>query len=292
MALRYSLMRNGVVLLVAGSAVDSTSGLFARLIAADGFTTASGRGFFAFAALFLLLWMRDGAVGLRSLARIGPWGAAFVFLNALGMVISILSLKFTTVANFFMIFATAPFAAAFAGRLLLKEKLDGPTLLAAFAGFAGVAVMMASGAQSGGLAGDLLAFCCVLTYSAIVIVVRHHRSMDMLPVICLTVLTSGLMALPFADFGALSLQSWAGLALFGIVQLGVGNLLIFNAVGRISAAQAGLLGILNAAFAPMWVFLFLGEVPPASALAGGAIILGSSLAHLAWSLSQSKIRRR
>lgn len=292
MALRDSLMRNGVVLLVAGAAIDSTSGLFTRLIAADGFTTASGRGFFAFAALLLLLWMRGGAGGLRSLSRIGPWGAAFVLLNALGMVLSILSLKFTTVANFFMIFAIAPFAAAFAGRLVLKEKLDGPTLLAALAGFAGVAVMMVSGARSGGLAGDLLAFCCVLTYSAIVIVVRHHRNMDILPVICLTVLTSGIMAMPFADFGALSVASWAGLALFGVVQLGIGNLLIFNAVGRISAAQAGLLGILNAAFAPVWVFLFLGEVPSAAALAGGAIILGSTLAHLAWSLSRRKATRQ
>ena len=278
----------GLAMLIAGSAVDSTSGLFSRLITADGFTTASGRGFFAFLLLTLVLTWRDRARTLRSLLGIGLGGIAFVLLNASGMVMNMLSLKFTAVANFFMIFATAPFVAALAGRIVLGEKLDLATLLAALAGFAGIAIMMVSGASSGGLIGDLLALACVLTYAAIVMVVRRNPHLDMLPVLALTVLTSGLIALPFASFGGLPGHDWAILVLFGFFQLAVGNLLIFAAVSRIPAAQSGLLGILNAGFAPVWVFLFLGEVPPLATLIGGSIVLGSAAAHLVWTIMQSR----
>jgi drug/metabolite transporter (DMT)-like permease len=282
MTVRAFFRQNGLALLVAGSAVDSTSGLLTRLTASDGFTTASCRGFIAFLFLVILLVRRDGSRSLRTLLNVGVWGLAFVALNASGMVMNILSLKFTAVANFFMIFAAAPFAAAMAGRLVLKERLDTPTLLTSLAGFAGVAVMMISGARSDGLAGDLLAAACVITYSVIVLVVRRNPHMDMLPTLCLTVLLSGLIGLPFASVSGLEATDWAVLAALGVIQLAGGNLMIFNAVRRIPAAQSGLLGILNAAFAPIWVLLFLGEVPPFATLVGGAIVLAAAASHLLW----------
>jgi drug/metabolite transporter (DMT)-like permease len=41
----------------------------------------------------------------------------------------------------------------------------------------------------------------------------------------------------------------------------------------------GLLGVMNAAFAPLWVWLFLAEVPPAPTLIGGGVVIAASLAH-------------
>jgi drug/metabolite transporter (DMT)-like permease len=284
---RLAPAQTGLLLLIAGAAVDSTSGLFTRLIAADGFTTASGRGFSAFVFLLLLLVLRDRLGFWRSLLGVGLWGAAFVGLNGFGMVLTILSLSNTTVANFFMIFATAPFVAAIAARLTLGERLDGATMLAALAGFAGIAVMMFAGARSGGILGDLLALGCVACYCGIILIVRRHPGMDILPVSALTVGLSGLLALPFADFASLAPRDGVLLAMFGVLQLAIANLLIFTAASRIPAAQSGLLGILNAGFAPLWVFLALGEVPPPATLAGGAIILTAAVAHLVWTMRQA-----
>ncbi|MFO1122958.1 MAG: DMT family transporter [Hyphomicrobiales bacterium] len=288
MSNRQSAAPAGMLLLIAGAAVDSTSGLFSRLLSADGFTTASGRGFFAFVILFAALAWRDRRAAFASLSGVGLAGLAFVLLNASGMVMNMLSLKFTAVANFFMIFATAPFVAALAGRIFLGERLDTATFLAAAAGLVGIAVMMASAAASNGLVGDLLALACVFTYSGIVLVVRRNPGLDMLPVLTLTVLASGLIPLPFASFGSLPDRDWAILAVFGFFQLALGNLLIFAGVARIPAAQAGLLGILIAAFAPVWVLVFLGEIPPRATMIGGAIVLGSSAAHFLWSLHHAR----
>lgn len=270
--------------MLAGAAIDSTSGLFTRLIAADGFTLACGRGLFGFVVAAAMLLWRDGWKTPSSLRAIGLWGLFVVALNAAGMVMNVLSLHYTSVANFYMIFATAPFAAAIAARFVLGEKLDIATMLAAVAGFAGIAVMMASGARSGGLTGDLLAIGCIITFSGIILIVRKTPGFDILAVASLTILTSGLVTWPFADFSTVHGKDWLLFALFGMVQLTIGNVLIYMAMARIPAAQSGLLGILNAGFAPLWVLAFLGEVPSTSALIGGAIILGSALAHFLWTM--------
>lgn len=148
--------------------------------------------------------------------------------------------------------------------------------------------MMFAVARSGGLLGDLLALClcCVLAYASLVLIMRHRRALDVLPTITLTVLASGLLALPFSDYSPIDLREAGILAVFGAVQLAIGNLLIFSAASRIPAAQSGLLGILNAGFAPLWVLVFLGEVPPPATLAGGAVVLGAAIAHLAWTLTR------
>jgi drug/metabolite transporter (DMT)-like permease len=286
--MRLAPAQTGLLLLLAGAAVDSTSGLFTRLLPTDGFTTASGRGFAAFAFLLLILAVREGNGTWRALTGIGLWGFAFVGINALGMVTNILSLSLTGVANFFMIFATAPFVAAFGAWLVLGERVDRATMLASVAGFTGIAVMMFAGARSGAILGDLLALACVLLYSALVLVLRRNPNLPILPTITLTVLGSALLSLPFADFSAVAPKDAALLALFGVTQLAIGNLLIFSAASRIPAAQSGLLGILNAGFAPLWVFLFLGEMPPPATLLGGAIILTAAIAHLIWTIAASR----
>jgi len=278
----------GLGLLFVGAAVDSTSGLFTRLLPADGFTTASGRGFVAFAFLFLVLAIRERGRVLAPILGLGLWGAAFVAINAGGMVMNILSLKLTSVANFFMIFATAPFIAAVLGRVLLKERLDLATMFAAVAGFVGIAVMMLGGTSGGVNLGDVLALLVVLTYATIVLIVRKAGALDILPLCTVTVLASGFLALPLADFSPMTARDWGVLGALGVFQLAIGNLLIFNAVARIPAAQGGLLGILIAGFAPLWVFLVLGEVPPPATLYGGAIILGAAVLHLIWTIRDAR----
>lgn len=279
----------GLLLMLAGAAVDSTSGLLTRLLGAEGFTAASGRGLFAFAALAAILAVQARGQIWRRLAGIGALGLVFAALAAAGQVMTILSLGNTSVANFFLIFASAPFVAAVLGWALLGERPDAATLLAALAGLVGLAVMLGGGG-GGNLTGDLLALGCVLLYSAIVLIARGKPGFDMLPVLCVTMLLAGLAAWPMADFAGFTPRQWGWLALMGMGQLAIGNLLIFAAAARIPPAQSGLLGILNAAFAPAWVFVGIGEVPPAATLLGGGIILAAALAHLGWTLTRPAAR--
>lgn len=278
--------RYGLLILIAGAMIDSTSGLFTRLITADAMTTNFWRGILAGLIMLAVVIWRDGSQAPRSFLRIGLPGAGVVLFNCLGMIGNIVSLKLTTVANFFMIFATAPFVAAILARIVLKERVDLATLLAATAGLAGVIIMMAGSAGSGHLAGDLIAVAVIFVYAITVLIMKGMQGLDLPPVLCLTMLLSGLMGAPFASPLSISAHDAGLLVLFAGIQLALGNVLIYTAVKRIPAAQAGLLGVLDAAFAPVWVFLFIGEVPPQATLIGGGIVMLTALAHLVWTLTR------
>jgi drug/metabolite transporter (DMT)-like permease len=272
----------GLALLLAGSLADSSSGLFTRLIAADAATMSFWRGIFACAAMMAFVTWRYRGRTLAAFLGIGWLGALMIVVLTLGMVANLASLRLTAVANFFMIFATAPFVAAVFGRIFLREPLDAATLLAGAAGFCGIVIMMAGSAQSGGLAGDLLALLVVVLYSTQVTLFRRFPAVDVLPIIAVTTLFSGLIAWPLAQPFAVSAGDLWLLAMFGSCQLALGNILIFSAASRVPTAEMGLLGVMNAAFAPLWVWLFLAEVPPVPTLIGGGIVISASLLHFFW----------
>lgn len=110
---------------------------------------------------------------------------------------------------------------------------------------------------------------------------------EVLPIVALTVLFSGLFAAPLrhspactpgldgAD-GAGGGAAWPRLASD-----------LHRGGPWVTAAEAGLLGILGAVFAPTWVLIGLGEVPPPATLAGGAVILAAALAHFLWTLRRA-----
>ena len=275
------------MLLLAGAFVDSSAGLFTKLIPVDSFTLAAGRGFSAFLCLLVIFALKERRSMPLSLYRMGWPGLAFVVINGVGMLLTIMSLKNTSVANFFMILGTAPFVAGVAGWLVLKEKLDISTALAAIAGFIGIVIMMSGKNAGSGLFGDLLALACVGAYSTIVLITRGAR-FDILPVIMSTCLMSAILPLPFADFSSLTLSNIGLIFIFGAVQIALGNMLIFAAVSRIPPAQSGLLGVFNAGFGPLWVFFAFGDVPSQATIIGGGIVITAALLHLVYTLSRKK----
>ena len=98
-----------------------------------------------------------------------------------------------------------------------------------------------------------------------------------------TVLLAGLMALFVAlPMGWPLTASWRDvgvLAVMGVFQLGLGCLLLTLAVPHLSAAEVGLLSLLETVLGPVWVWLGIGERPSDPALFGGVIVITSLLAN-------------
>lgn len=277
----------GLLLIVLAAGADSLSGLFTRLVATDTWTMIFWRGIFAASFVFVFALIKYRRNTIARFLGMGWMGLLLVFINASGMVAGLQSMRLTAVANFFIIFATAPFAAALLARITIGEKLDSATLISAIAGFAGVFIMMSGSAESGNLAGDLLACTVVIFYSFLVLIVRRHNVVEVEAIIVLTVLVSSLLALPLASPWAVSAADFKLLVPFGVIQLGLGNILIFNAARRIPAAQSGLLGVLNCALAPLWVWIFLREIPPPATLVGGSLVIAAAVVHIGWHMIRS-----
>lgn len=68
----------------------------------------------------------------------------------------------------------------------------------------------------------------------------------------------------------------------GALQIALAYVLLTRALRLVPAFEASLLLLLEPTLNPLWAWLLLGENPGGWTLAGGAVILGATVAHSAW----------
>ena len=144
----------------------------------------------------------------------------------------------------------------------------------------GVVVTVATALGSGRLLGDLLAFGMTVLISAMMVVIRHHRAVCMLPAAALSAFLCAVLVWPVADPASVSARDLLWLMLFGTTQFGLGLLLLTLGTRLVSATRSALIGALETPLAPALVWLVLGEVPPLMTCIGGAIVLVAVVADL------------
>jgi drug/metabolite transporter (DMT)-like permease len=91
----------------------------------------------------------------------------------------------------------------------------------------------------------------------------------------LAALFAALAFLPFAWPVAWPAHDMPVILLMGVAQTGMGLVLMAQAINRLSAGELGMIGLLEMALAPVWVWLVIGERPTDAALAGGTIVVGA-----------------
>jgi drug/metabolite transporter (DMT)-like permease len=97
----------------------------------------------------------------------------------------------------------------------------------------------------------------------------------MVPTVVIAGVLSAAVALPFALPLTASLHDVAIMAVMGTVQLGIGCMLMTLATRDLSAAEVGLLSLLETTLGPIWVWLAMGERPSDIALLGGVMVIGA-----------------
>ncbi len=170
-----------------------------------------------------------------------------------------------------------PLCAAVAGRLFLGEQVPVRTWLAIAAAGAGIGVMFHDALGTGNLPGSLVALAIPVAAAANnVAVKRSHGRVDLVPALLAGGALAALLAWPFAlPFSAApgDLAIYAGLAIFQLALPCV--LLVRVALPRLSAAEVGLVSLLEVVLGPFWVWLAVGEEPSASVIAGGLVVLAA-----------------
>jgi len=267
--------------MVAAGLCWSTGGILVRSVTVtDAWEVVFWRALFMAAFIGVFLTVRHRHRAIAQVTAVGLTGVLAGVLLASASFLFILSVMRTTVANALVLMSTAPFVAALFGRLFLGEQVPRRTYLAMVAGLAGIALMFADALGSGALSGNLLACGVPVVYAANIILLRQiGATADMVP----TVLLAGLIALAVAlPMGWPLTASWRDvgvLAVMGVFQLGLGCLLLMLAVPHLSAAEIGLLSLLEPTLGPAWVWLGIGERPSDAALLGAVIVITSLLAN-------------
>ncbi|MBL8834319.1 MAG: DMT family transporter [Rhodospirillales bacterium] len=272
----------GVAIMVAASVAWSTSGLFVRALDGTGawamvFWRSIGMILFL-GAYMLWRYRRDT---FAKIVGLGGAGFAAAALLASTFFFFLYAVSVTTVATALFLMSTSPFWAAVVARVVLGEPLAARTLAAIAACIVGVTIMVGDALEFGSVLGPLSALCVSICFAFQITVIRKAGGKaDMVPSVLVAGLLSAALALPLGwpllDTG---LHDILVLMAMGVIQLGCGCLLMTIATRHLSAADVGLLALLETMLGPLWVWLVFAERPSDATLLGGAIILGALVAN-------------
>ena len=211
-----------------------------------------------------------------TLMGVGRYGLLAGILLAGAGLCFIQAFTYTTIANALFIIGAIPFFAALMARIFLGERLRRATLITMLFAGGGLALMVVNGISIGSGFGNLMALLTALCFAGYAVVVRYRRQVEMLP--CLLIgsilviavslpVTGGDLVLPWNDI-------W--LCLFwGMFLSGLVNWTFIIASRHLATAELTLLMLIEFALGPIWVWLFVGEVPHYWTLIGGSIIIAS-----------------
>ena len=284
--------RRAVALMVLVTLLWSIAGVVTRhLDAARSFEVTFWRSLFCGLTL---------AIGLTALRGPAMWSGllrADRVLWASGLCWAVMytafmvALTLTTVANVLVTMAIGPMLTALFSRIFLGQRLPLRTWLAIFVAGAGIAWMFGAEAGGGAMLGSLVAAAVPLAGAVNWILLQRNadsgaQAPDMLPAVLLGALISAAVTLPLAWPLQASVHDLKLLALLGGVQLALPCLLVVRLSRHLPAPEIALLALLEVLFGVAWAWLGAGERPPASALFGGALVLGALVANEAWALKR------
>ncbi|QIG50145.1 DMT family transporter [Nordella sp. HKS 07] len=272
--------RLGLLLVATAALFWSTSGIFVRLIGADLMTMLFWRGVFSGSAVMLVYLLMEGKAGLLRLRNLPLPVFAVAALSAMGMITGIGSMRYTTVAEALIIYATVPFVTAGFAWAFIGEKPSTRTMAASLVALCGVAFMLKDASLDGSLFGKGLAVLMTLSMAGMTTIMRRHQDVPMLPAMALSAWLCSFVTFWFAAPLSVSTQDFLLIALFGIVQNASGLVLYAIWSRKIPAAEATLIAALEVPFTPLWVWLFLGETPAGAVLIGGAIVMLALFGHI------------
>lgn len=281
-----------VALMVLVTLLWSTAGVTTRhLDAARSFELTFWRSGFNALALILALGLMRGIAawhgilgGNRPIWVSGLcWGVMYTAF--------MIALTLTSVANVLVTMAVGPLLTALCARVFLGQRLRPRTWTAIAVASAGITWMFgAEAARGASLAGSLVAVA-VPVASAINWTLLQQRAdaareeagqiQDMLPAVMLGALLSAAAMLPLAWPLQASSHDIGLLALLGVVQLAIPCLLAVRLSRELPAPEIALLALLEVIFGVFLAWLGADEVPTASTLAGGALVLGALAGNVA-----------
>ena len=277
--------RQGILMLLGATLAWSTSGLFARAITVDTPTMILWRGLAGAAGLLVVLWWLKGAEGFRDFRRLGTAGWAYALCSGLAMLLFVGSLRNTSIAHVAIIYATLPFVAAFLGWLILKEPPGRAGILAASLALSGAAVMVGLG-NDGALLGDLMAMGMVLAVAAMILIARGNPDAPMLAAGTLSAIWAPLAMVPFATLAGIDGPNILLMIAFGLINSTFGFALFVIGSRHTTPVETALIGALETALTPVWVWLVFHETPTTPTLIGGAMVMTASLGHILWTSRQ------
>ncbi len=281
-----------VLTMLAVTLMWSIAGVVTRQLEhAKSFEVTFWRSFFTAISLLIILPVWQGKDVFRKM----HWGSRAFWISGLCWSVMftafMMALTLTSVGNVLVTMAVGPLLTALAARFFIGHQLPLRTWVAIGVAGAGIAYMF--GAQMnmgapGALLGCLVALLVPIAAATHWTVVQHGHmrgdDIDLVPCVLVGAVISSLLTLPLSFPFVATGKDVAWLGMLGLVQLAIPCTLSVICARVLKAPEVSLLALLEVIFGIALAWLGANEVPSATVLQGGALVIGALLVNelLGW----------
>ena len=229
--------------------------------------------FFLGVSVFLfIIYKKDTVKTIKNAGLLGLLGGFVMSFSYAAFVFAMLN---TTVANVLFIISTQTIFLAIFGFFYLKEKVSLIGFFSIILAMSGVGIMIGDSTSADTLFGNLVALIIPVSFSTLVMIIRKNPNLDMVPAIWYASIFSIIYgAIMSHSFNFSNNDILMGFFL-GVPQLAFGFICITIGSRTTRSVTVGLLMLTETTFGPLWVWIFLNEVPPLSVFIGGFIVISA-----------------
>jgi drug/metabolite transporter (DMT)-like permease len=285
----------GLLITFTAVVILSPDALLVRLIHCDVWTLLFWRCLLTgcMQAIFLAVGYRQQFFqSFRNIGRIGLLSAVVV---TTGSFFFVNSLKHTAAANTLIILAATPLFSSLLSRIFLRDKIARRTWVAITICFGGIILIFSGSMRSGFLFGDLLALGATLMWATNLVILRKGKAVNMIPANLIGNLTVvPITLLVGAQPLSVTPTDMTYLIVLGGLVLPISFTLITMGPRYLPAPEISLLLLIETILGPIWVWLVLNEVPQATTLFAGLLIISTLAVHTLmslWSLRRPDIKQ-
>jgi|TARA_B110000211_G_scaffold154095_1_gene174909 DME family drug/metabolite transporter len=231
------------------------------------------RSFFFMLALIIFLILTYRKNTIKIIKDAGYPALLGGLVMSFSFIAFVVSMSNTTVANVVFIISTQTMFLAIFGYFYLKEKVSLISFISIVLAMSGISVMVGDSLSSGSFFGNVVALAIPINFSILVMIIRKNKNLDMVPAIFYSGIFSIMYGLILSESFVFTGHDILMGFFLGVPQLAFGFICITIGSRSTPSATIGLLMLTETIFGPIWVWLFLNEIPPVSVFIGGGIII-------------------
>ncbi len=276
----------GLALTSLGVFIMSLESLFIKFTTISPFLFSFYIGIFMFISMISTFIFKEKAVLKKALNTNLLMLIVCAILMGTSNIFFITAVKTTTVANVVIIFSTAALFSALFAYLFYREKITKNIIVASFFMFVGLFIIFNDKLEIGSIEGNIYALLCTAFFATSYVILSRYKEMDRFILTAFSGLALSMIAFFFCDDLSIDFKTLAVVMIMGLLISPISRVFLGNGAKYISASEVSLLMIIETIMAPIWVWIFLNEVPSSYTFIGGSIIVATLIVNSLYTLKK------
>ena len=276
----------GLALTSLGVFIMSLESLFIKFTTISPFLFSFYIGIFMFISMISTFLFKEKAVLKKALNTNLPMMIVCAILMGTSNIFFITAVKTTTVANVVIIFSTAALFSALFAYLFYREKITKNIIVASFFMFVGLFIIFNDKLEIGSIEGNIYALFCTALFATSYVLLSRYKDMNRVILTAFSGLALSIIAFFFCDELAIDFKTLTVVMIMGLLISPISRVLLGTGAKYIRASEVSLLMIIETIMAPIWVWIFLNEVPSSYTFIGGSIIIATLIINSIYTLKK------